>query len=91
MPEISAIGEQRRALRLLARNPTGCTEAFMLAHGFNAKMLGRLVLDGLALAETGLAHAGKHRLRVTWIMITDIGLRTLSEANSRQRPSARQR
>ena len=91
MPGISAIGEQRRALRLLARNPTGCTEAFMLAHGFNAEMLGRLVLDGHALAETGIAHAGERRLRVTWMMITDIGLRALSEAYSRQRPSAWQR
>jgi hypothetical protein len=26
--------EQRRALQLLARSPNGCTEALILAHGF---------------------------------------------------------
>jgi hypothetical protein len=91
MPGISAIGEKRRALQLLARNPSGCTEAFMLAHGFTAEMLGRLVLDGLALAETGIAHTGKRRLRVTWMMITDVGLRTLGRSYSRQRRSALRR
>jgi hypothetical protein len=37
--------EQRRALRLLARSPNGCTEAIMLAHGFDLVMLGKLALD----------------------------------------------
>jgi hypothetical protein len=42
--------EQRRALQLLARSPNGCTEALMMAHGFEGAMLGQLVVDGLALA-----------------------------------------
>jgi len=29
--------EQRRALRLLAGNPRGCTEAILLAHGFTGR------------------------------------------------------
>jgi hypothetical protein len=43
--------EQRRALRLLAGSPLGCTEAIMLAHGFTIEMLDTLVRDGLATAE----------------------------------------
>jgi hypothetical protein len=44
--------KQRRALRLLARSPNhGCTEAIMLAHGFESAMLAKLVLDGLAKVE----------------------------------------
>jgi hypothetical protein len=29
--------EQRRALKLLASSPNGCTEALMLAHGFEIR------------------------------------------------------
>jgi hypothetical protein len=42
--------DQRRALRVLAGSPHGCTEAIMLAHGFTVETLGRLVLDGHATA-----------------------------------------
>jgi hypothetical protein len=39
-------GEQsRRALRMLAGSPLGCTESVLLAHGFMVGILGRLVLD----------------------------------------------
>jgi hypothetical protein len=50
--------EQRRALRLLSRSPNGCTEAILLAHGFEVAMLGKLVLDRLAKAE-GSHHHGQ--------------------------------
>jgi hypothetical protein len=33
--------EQRRALKLLADNPVGCTEAIVLAHGFTSGLIGR--------------------------------------------------
>jgi hypothetical protein len=43
--------EQRRALRLLASIPNGCTETLMLARGFELSMLRKLLRDGLAAAE----------------------------------------
>jgi hypothetical protein len=49
MPKLT--DEQRRALRLLARSPNGCTEAIMLAHGFESALLGKLTVDGLAKVE----------------------------------------
>ena len=62
-------GEQRRALRLLACNPFGATEAIMHVHGFRRPMLAKLVRAGLATAqsETGKAIA------VGRIRITDAG------------------
>jgi hypothetical protein len=50
--------EQRRALRLLARSPNGCTEALLMAHGFELAFLGKLVFDGHALATPHLTQAG---------------------------------
>jgi hypothetical protein len=40
--------EQRRALRTLAGSPNGCTEALMLAQGFQLATLGDLMLGGFA-------------------------------------------
>ena len=65
--------EQQRALRLLARNPDGCTEALMMAHGFEAAMLGKLVRDGLVVATPHLTRAGNKPLIVVWITITADG------------------
>src|SRR5229473_1848054 len=45
-------GEQRRALRLLACNPFGATEAIMHVHGFTRPMLAKLVRAGLATAQS---------------------------------------
>jgi hypothetical protein len=69
-------GEQRRALRLLACNPFGATEAIMHVHGFRRPMLAKLVRAGLATAqsETGKAIA------VGSIRITDAGRRWLEDA-----------
>ena len=66
-------GEQRRALRLLACNPFGATEAIMYVHGFRRLMLAKLVRAGLATAqsETGKAIA------VGRITITDAGRKAL--------------
>ena len=51
--------DRRRALRLLAGSPLGCTEAIMLAHGFTNEMLEALVRDGLATAEQREMRAGR--------------------------------
>jgi hypothetical protein len=42
----SISAEQRRALRLLADNPVGCTEAIVLAHGFTSGLIEDLVREG---------------------------------------------
>jgi hypothetical protein len=65
--------EQRRALRLLARHPNGCTEAIMLAHGFTIDMLGELAAGGLLKVEVHNAHAGGRQKFVVWVQITAAG------------------
>jgi hypothetical protein len=40
--------ERRRALKLLASNADGCTEAIMLAHGFTVEFLVDMVRAGNA-------------------------------------------
>jgi hypothetical protein len=71
--------EQRRALQLLARSPNGCTEALMLAHGFESGILGSLVLDGLAVAVDHTTIAGRRRMKVTWMRITAAGRKAIAE------------
>jgi hypothetical protein len=71
--------DQRRALRLLAGSPNGCTEAIMLAHGFEVAMLGQLVFDGLARAEDHNTMAGSRRIKVTWLQITAAGRKAIAE------------
>jgi len=70
-PRLSA--EHRRALRLLADAPHGCTISIMLAHGFNNVMLDKLVRDGLAILQPGTVRSGTRRITVVWMTITDIG------------------
>jgi hypothetical protein len=79
MPGISSDSERQRALQLLARSPTGCTETLMLAHGFSAEMLGRLVIDGLSVAQPGTMLAGERQVAVRWMMITDLGHFVISD------------
>ena len=69
---------QNRALRLFAGLPLGCTEAIMLAHGFTAETLGRLVLDGPATATPGTVNVAGRPIKVTWLTITDIGRQALA-------------
>jgi hypothetical protein len=65
--------EQRRALRLLASIPNGCTETLMLARGFEPSMLRKLLRDGLAAAEPYNTSAGGKHVRVTLMRITEVG------------------
>jgi hypothetical protein len=84
MPDISANSERQRALQLLARSATGCTETLMLAHGFSAETLGRLVIDGFASVERGTMLAGERQLTVRWMEITDFGHAAISDAVNRR-------
>jgi hypothetical protein len=65
--------DQRRALRVLAGSPHGCTQAIMLAHGFGTKMLADLIRDGLATTQPGTVRTGSRQIEVMWMMITDVG------------------
>ena len=75
----SISAEQRRALRLLAGSPLGCTEAILLAHGLEAELLALLVRDGLATTQPGTMRAGRRQIEVVWVMITDAGQRALAD------------
>jgi hypothetical protein len=88
MSSISAIGERRRALQMLALSPIGCTETLMLAHGFGAEMLGRLVIDGFASAQRDTMLAGHRQVTVTWMRITELGRVAISGAFNRRSTSA---
>jgi hypothetical protein len=71
--------EQRRALRLLARHPTGCAEAMMLAHGFSHDQLGALVFAGHATMETSVTELGGRKKIVIWMQISDTGRSAIAE------------
>jgi hypothetical protein len=69
---------QRRALRLLAGSPYGCTVGNVLAHGFTNATLNGLVRDGLAVIEPGTVRTGTRRITVVWVKVTEIGLGVLA-------------
>jgi hypothetical protein len=71
---VQSATHQRRALELLAASAKqGCTEAFLLAHGFTLDLLTDMVRAGLATAQIERARAGGQ----TRLHITDAGRRAL--------------
>ena len=70
--------DRRRALELLGGSRDGCTEAVLLAHGFAVPLLVELVRTGLATAKVELMMAGKRRIKVTRVRITEAGRRALT-------------
>jgi hypothetical protein len=56
--------DRRRALKLLAASPDGCTEAIMLAHGFTADMLADMIRAGLATAHAERMVAGGKSIEI---------------------------
>jgi hypothetical protein len=87
MPNLT--DEQRRALQLLARSPNGCTEALLMAHGFELAMLGKLLVDGHALATPHETRAGSKPMVVVWLQITAAGRKAIRGLSiSRPAPAA---
>jgi hypothetical protein len=76
---VSLTPEQRRALRLLASIPNGCTETLMLARGFELSMLRKLLRDGLAAAEPYNTLAGGKHVRMTLMRITEAGRKAIAD------------
>jgi hypothetical protein len=72
--------DRRRALELLADCPQeGCSEAIMLAHGFTIEQLVELTRAELASAKPRRVKAGRERMEVTTLRITDAGRRELAK------------
>ena len=66
-------GPTRRALRLLADAPGGCSEALTLAHGFRPALIAELVQTRLASAYPRTVIAGGREVEVIVVWITDAG------------------
>jgi hypothetical protein len=64
---------------LLASCLDGCSEAIMLAHGFTTKQLVELVRAGLASATAGHVVAGRQKIEIARVGITEAGRETLSQ------------
>ena len=70
--------DARRVLELLAGSARqGCTEAFLLAHGFTVDLLADMVRVGFATAQIERVRAGGQPIEVTRVHITDAGRRAL--------------
>jgi hypothetical protein len=67
----------RRALELLASDPLGATEEFMLAHGFKVTILVNLVGAGLATSRHEVVTADGTTVAVDRLAITGAGRRAL--------------
>ena len=67
----------RRALKLLASNSLGVTEAFALAHGFTVTILAGLVRAGLATSEREVVEAGGPPIKLERYRITEDGREAL--------------
>ena len=68
---------RNRALRLLAENPDGCTDAVMLAHGFALELLNELIGTGLATASREREERGDKTIEIVRVKITEAGRRAL--------------
>jgi hypothetical protein len=71
--------EQLRALLFLARNPNGCSEALLMAHGFPTEMLEALVTTGLAIASPEKMRIARRRRKVVRFQITDAGRKAAAD------------
>jgi WLM domain len=72
---------RRRALELLADcGREGCSEAVMKAHGFTVEQLVELVHAGLATATSQGVRAGRERMEVALLRITETGRKALAWA-----------
>jgi hypothetical protein len=75
--------DRRRALQLLADCPQeGCTQALLVAHGFTVEQMVELVRAGLATATPQRVTAGRHKMEVAVLRITDEGRRALAKAKA---------
>jgi hypothetical protein len=70
--------EELRALRLLARYPSGCTEQVMLGHGFTPDQIANLVFGGLAKRDARYMALDGGQVKVVRMEITDAGRKAIA-------------
>jgi hypothetical protein len=83
--------EERRVASWRAASMGG-TKALTMAHGFEVGLLGKLVLDGRALATPHETCAGRRPMIVIWMTITEDGRKAITgqQANPSHRCPATQ-
>jgi hypothetical protein len=69
---------RRRALQIIAANPSGCTEAMLAAHDIPAEVLIELVRGGLVVARSERINEEDGFLDVTKVWITEAGEHVLA-------------
>jgi hypothetical protein len=71
--------EELRALRHLARYPSGCTEQVMLAHGFTPDQIANLVFGGLAKRDVRNVALDGRQVKVVRMEITAAGREAIAD------------
>jgi hypothetical protein len=69
--------DQRRALKLLAGSPDGCTMSIMLAHGLKPELLANLARGDLATTKPETVHTGGKAIELIRMTITDAGRKAI--------------
>lgn len=67
----------RHALQLLAKSSDGCTEAGLLAYGFNPDILAGLLRTGLVRLQMDPVRAGAGWFEIRRLLISDAGWRAI--------------
>jgi hypothetical protein len=71
--------EELRALRLLARHPSGRTEQVMLGHGFTPDRIVNLVFGGLAKREVRNMAIDGRQMKVVRMHVTAAGRKAIAD------------
>jgi hypothetical protein len=71
--------EELRALRLLARYPSGCTEPVIMAHGFELDQIATLVFRGFTKREVSNVTIGGRQVKVVRMQITATGRKAIAD------------
>jgi hypothetical protein len=69
--------EELRALRLLARHPSGCTEPVILAHGLELDQIADLLFRGFAKREVNNVTIGGRQVKIVRMQITATGRKAI--------------
>jgi hypothetical protein len=71
--------EELRALRLLARGESGCTEPVILAQGFTLDQIADLIFRGLAKREVRNMPLDGRQVKIVRMQITPAGLKAIAD------------
>ena len=71
--------EELRALQLLARSPSGCSEPVILAHGFTLDQIADLIFRGLAKREVSNMSLDGRKAKVVRMQITPAGRKAIAD------------